>query len=151
MTFRRMVYVCAALLPLVAGGVAQAEVTNLKPHQAWSKAERAEAVLIDIRTPDEWRQTGVPRGAKRVALNDPRGEAGFVGAVMKAVRGDNRTPVALICRTGSRSAKAAAILDRAGFKTVYNVTEGVVGSGGETGWAARGLPMVACGVCAAQN
>ncbi len=149
MSLRRL-FLCAAALSFVCV-TAQAEVTNLKPHQAWSKVERGEAVLVDVRTPAEWQQTGVPREAKRVTLNDPRGAAGFVAGVMKAVRGDNRVPVAVICRSGNRSARAAAILDKAGFKTVYNVTEGVVGKSAESGWAARGLPMVSCGACAAQN
>jgi rhodanese-related sulfurtransferase len=151
----RRLSVCVLVVLFAALGVARAEVAvpvqNLKPHQAWSKVERSEAVLIDVRTVDEWRQTGVPREAKRITLNDARGAAGFVAAVMKAVRGDNRTPVALICRSGNRSAKAAALLSQAGFKTVYNVTEGVVGNGRDTGWAARGLPMVSCGACAAEN
>lgn len=130
---------------------AHADVFDVKPHQAWSKVERGEAILIDVRTQSEWLQTGVPRTARLVTLSDPRGSAGFVEGVKKAVRGNNKQPVALICRTGSRSAKAAELLDEAGFKTVYNVTEGVVGNGRDTGWAARGLPMTSCGACTPQN
>lgn len=126
-------------------------VENLKPAEAWSKLRRGEAILIDVRTQGEWQQTGVPREARRVTLSDPRGTAGFVSGVKKAVRGDLKTPVMLICRTGNRSAAAAQLLAAAGFRSVYNVTEGVVGNGSDTGWAWRGLPMVACGVCAPQN
>lgn len=122
---------------------------NLKPHQAWSKIKREGTILIDVRTPAEWRATGVPETARLITL--AAGKAAFVKGVAKAVRGDNRIPVAVICRTGTRSAQAAEILVQAGFKTVYNVQEGVVGNGSDTGWAMRGLPMVSCGACTPQN
>ncbi|WP_337998291.1 rhodanese-like domain-containing protein [Oleispirillum naphthae] len=140
--------VCFSGAALAASAVA---VENLKPAEAWSKLQRGEAILIDVRTQGEWQQTGVPRAARRVTLSDPRGAAGFVAGVGKAVRGDLKTPVMLICRTGNRSAAAAKLLVAAGFRSVYNVTEGVIGNGSDTGWAWRGLPMAACGVCAAQN
>jgi len=147
---------CAALaaMAMVSGaafGASAVVVESLKPPQAWSKLERGSAILVDVRTPGEWRQTGVPRGAYLVTLSDPRGSAGFVQGVRKAVRGNLRTPVMVICRTGNRSAKAANLLVAAGFRSVINVTEGVIGNGSSTGWAWRGLPMVACGSCLAQN
>lgn len=124
---------------------------DLKPHLAWSKMERGGMILLDVRTPAEWLQTGVPKNARRVTLSDPRGVAGFVSGAKKAVRGDLRKPVGVICRTGNRSAQAAALLEQAGFKTIYDVPEGVVGNGRDTGWAPRGLPMVSCGDCTAEN
>ncbi|MBN2751103.1 MAG: rhodanese-like domain-containing protein [Rhodospirillaceae bacterium] len=141
--------VCSPVAVALAGSTVVVE--SLKPHQAWSKMERKEAILIDVRTRPEWLQTGVPQNARQVTLSDPRGAAGFVAGVKKAVRGDMKTPVMLICRTGNRSAQAALLLVNAGFKTVYNVPEGVIGNGRDTGWAWRGLPMVGCGVCMAQN
>lgn len=124
---------------------------ELKPHLAWSKMERGGMILLDVRTPAEWLQTGVPKNARLVTLSDPRGTAGFVAGAKKAVRGDLRKPVGVICRTGNRSAVAVALLEKAGFKNVFDVPEGVVGNGRDTGWASRGLPMVSCGDCAAEN
>lgn len=139
-----------ALAVCLAAAAAHA-AEELKPHLAWSKMERGGMTLLDVRTPAEWLQTGVPKNARLVTLSDPRGAAGFVAGAKKAVRGDLRKPVGVICRTGNRSAQAVALLEKAGFKTVYDVPEGVVGNGSTTGWAPRGLPMVACGDCAAEN
>ena len=127
------------------------DVQSLKPHQAWSKMERGEMILLDVRTQAEWYQSGVPKSARLVTLSDPRGAAGFVAGAKKAVRGNLKTPVGVICRTGNRSAVAVQLLAQAGFKTIYDVPEGVIGNGQSTGWAVRGLPMVSCGDCIPEN
>lgn len=44
--------------------------------------------------------------------------------------------VIVVCQTGLRSAKAAAVLNQAGFKDVYSL------SGGLSAWQAQGLPVV---------
>lgn len=141
-----------AVFVLLAAPVAHAEdAQSLKPHQAWSKIERGEMTLLDVRTQGEWLQSGVPKSARLVTLSDPRGAAGFVAGAKKAVRGNLKTPVGVICRTGNRSALAAQLLAQAGFKTIYNVPEGVIGDAKSTGWAVRGLPMVDCGDCIPEN
>ncbi len=141
----------ALLFVFVAPTAHAADVQSLKPHQAWSKMERGEMVLLDVRTQAEWYQSGVPKSAHLVTLSDPRGAAGFVAGAKKAVRGNLKTPVGVICRTGNRSAKAAQLLAQAGFKTVYDVPEGAIGDAKSTGWAVRGLPMVSCGDCIPEN
>jgi rhodanese-related sulfurtransferase len=51
--------------------------------------------------------------------------------------GDDLTrPIALVCRTDRRSAKAAALLARRGFSQVHVV------HGGMTAWNAAGWPVV---------
>lgn len=63
---------------------------------------------------------------------------------------DKETPIIMICRSGSRSAKAAKILDAAGYKQVYSVTDGFEGDKAKdwpnkgqrvvNGWKNSGLP-----------
>lgn len=43
------------------------------------------------------------------------------------------SPIVLICRSGSRSAKAAKILDAAGYKQVYTVVDGFEGDKAKDG------------------
>jgi rhodanese-related sulfurtransferase len=38
-------------------------------------------------------------------------------------------------------------LQEQGFTQVYNIKEGMVGSGGGPGWIKRGLPVEACPRC----
>lgn len=103
--------------------------------------------LIDIRTPAEWRQTGVATGAKRIDMRQPGGRQGFTAAVEQALGGNKEAPVALICRTGNRSEVMQATLRDAGFTQVYNVGEGMAGSGAGPGWIRRGLPVQPCPNC----
>ena len=97
--------------------------------------------LIDVRTPDEWKETGVAQGAARIDMNQPRGAAGFVDEVLKRTKGDKNAPVALICRSGNRSTQMQSLLQAQGFTKVFNVREGMSGGGAGPGWLRRGLPL----------
>ncbi|HJP88536.1 MAG TPA: rhodanese-like domain-containing protein [Candidatus Limnocylindrales bacterium] len=70
-------------------------------------------VLLDVRQPIEWQQDGVVPGAERIFVADlPARIAELQGA-----------PVTVFCRSGSRAAIAASMLDAAGVD-VRVVTEG---------------------------
>ena len=100
--------------------------------------------LIDIRTPPEWKETGVAKGAKRVNMLHPQGAPGFVEQLLGEVKGDRSAPIALICRTGNRTTQVQRYLQSVGFTQVYNVKEGMAGSGAGPGWLKRGLPVETC-------
>lgn len=125
--------------------------SQARPELTASEAQQGAAAgsltLIDIRTPGEWRQTGVPQGAKRIDMRQPGGPKAFVAAVEQAVGGDKDAPLALICRTGNRSGVMQGALREAGFTQVYNVREGMAGSGAGPGWIRRGLPVEPCPTC----
>lgn len=123
--------------------------SELSAPVAASLVERGEAVLIDVRTPTEWRQTGVPEGALTIPLQGPdlKPRADFPEAVKAALGGDTGRPVVLICRTGNRSAVAMEMLRRAGFTAVGHIGEGMAGSRHGAGWLARGLPVSPCQRC----
>lgn len=99
-------------------------------------AEPDGAVLIDIREPNEWTQTGVPKDARLVSSS----RDDFVEAVLAELGGDRSKPVALICRSGSRSLKSGEKLVAAGFTNVINVGDGMIGRDGVgKGWKGAGL------------
>lgn len=114
---------------------------ELSAPDAQRLAAAGELTLIDIRTPEEWRQTGVARDAKLVNMVHPGGADGFVSEVLKQVDGDADAPIALICRTGNRTTQIQRLLVSRGFSQVYNITEGMVGSSVGPGWIKRGLPV----------
>ena len=120
---------------------------ELSAPEAQQGAAAGSLTLIDIRTPGEWSQTGVPQGATRIDMRLPGGPKAFVAAVEQAVGGDKDAPVALICRTGNRSGVMQGALTEAGFSQVYNVREGMAGSGAGPGWVRRGLPVEPCPTC----
>jgi rhodanese-related sulfurtransferase len=127
---------------------------DILPKEAFDRlAADPRAVLLDVRTRAEWTYVGVPAVDQllRVSWQDypsleinPR----FVDAVAAAgVAKDAQ--ILCICRSGQRSAHAAAALTAAGFENCYNVAEGFEGGrdaeghrGTRGGWKAAGLPWV---------
>ena len=72
----------------------------------------AGAVLLDVRTPQEYKDGHVP-GSKNVPLQSIR-EA-------KAVISRTDTPVFVYCLSGGRSRQAAGMLERMGYGNVKNI------------------------------
>ena len=70
------------------------------------------AVLLDVRTPDEYRQGHIP-GSKNVPLQSISKVAGKI---------DNKaTPMFVHCLSGARSRQATAILQQMGYTNVKNI------------------------------
>ena len=70
------------------------------------------AVLLDVRTPEEYRQGHIP-GSKNVPLQSIDKVAGMI---------DNKaTPIFVHCLSGARSRQAAAILEQMGYTNVKNI------------------------------
>ena len=93
--------------------------------------------LIDIRRPEEWAQTGVVAGSKKLTFFSSTGAINpqLVPSLKRIAPSDK--PVALICRTGNRSGVAAQMIStQLGYKTVYNVKDGI------TKWIAEGRKTV---------
>lgn len=120
---------------------------KLSAPQAHADAKAGKLVLIDIRSPREWKQTGVPEGAKLVTIHHPGGANGFLEDILKAAGGDKSRPIALICAQGVRSSRGKRFLEARGFTNVYDVSEGMLGRGSQIGWLARRLPTRKCPVC----
>ncbi|MFA7293041.1 MAG: rhodanese-like domain-containing protein [Rhodocyclaceae bacterium] len=133
----------AALLAIAGAAVAQSDGVISAP-EAYALAHGRKIILIDIRTPEEQRETGIPAGAKRANATSPQGPAGFLQEMLDIVGDRKDQPIAIICRTGNRTGKARAFLLSKGFTEVYNVSEGVVGSAAGPGWFKRGLPAEPC-------
>ena len=127
------------LLFLVQAGMAQADKSNISVAEAHSRATSGDLVLVDIRAPKEWAQSGVPASGQLITMYQ-RGDQ-FLAAVKKATGGDTSKPVALICATGVRSLRLQSALRQAGYKNVINVLGGMFGTSKNKGWINAGLPV----------
>lgn len=137
-----------ALMAAALGLTANASAgETLSAPDALARAKAGALVLVDIRTPREWRETGVPAHAKPVTLHHPKGAQGFLDDILKLTGGDRSKPIALICARGNRSARARRFLEANGFTQVHDVSEGMMGRGDRPGWLARRLPVERCAVC----
>lgn len=125
--------ILASMFSLKGEDRAAPPVQRLSAREAHDRQRAGEIILIDVRTPEEWRQTGVPQGAQRATLQD----ADFLKQVMGHA-GGFEAPVAFICRSGQRSGQAAAQARSVGFMQIYNVVGGVEGP---DGWLAERLPV----------
>ncbi len=107
------------------------------PEAAHERALAGDLLLIDIRRPDEWRDTGIGAGAQPLDMR----RKDFIETLTGLAGGQTERPVALICARGVRSARLARRLKAAGFTQVLDVSEGMSGSAAGPGWLARGLPV----------
>lgn len=83
--------------------------------------------IIDIRTPGEWKETGLLKGAIPIMLFDEKGNydlKDFLEKLNKAV--DTKKPFAIICRTGSRTKVLAPFLSQKLNYDVINLKSGMV-------------------------
>lgn len=70
------------------------------------------AVLLDVRTPQEYAQGRIP-GSVNVPLQD-------LGRIA-SVAPNKETPLFVYCQSGARSAQAVDLLQRAGYEHVKNI------------------------------
>lgn len=125
---------------------------DVSPRQAFEAMQSdLNAVMIDVRTAPEWIFVGQPKVARLANVSWQAFPAMAVNSDFEAqVRQAGITEeheVYLLCRSGVRSAAAAAALTQAGFAACYNIAGGFEGDLNEdrqrgcfNGWKAEGLP-----------
>jgi len=77
--------------------------------------QNKEAVIVDVRTPAEYREGHIP-GVVNIPLDELEKRKNEVPKDKKVV---------LICRTGNRSAEGTRLLRGSGFQNVFNSTGGM--------------------------
>lgn len=95
------------------------------PREAHDAVARENALIVDVREPDEWAEVRIP-GARHIPL-------GTIAERASEIPRDRL--VFLQCRSGARSARATQALREAGYTNVRNL------EGGISEWAAYGLPL----------
>lgn len=122
----------ALFLSLFALSACAADVALVSPAEAAKLVADGKAVLVDVREPAEWRDTGVAAPAVLLAKSDFDGaQADWKPFLEKAGAAKDQT-IILYCRSGNRSGKVAAALAEKGYK--------VANAGGLRDWTAAGLP-----------
>lgn len=112
-------------------------VNSQQAYAMW-KASPEKVAIIDTRTPQEYNYVGHPTMAYNIPSNfmtmefDTKKKTyktevnkNFLADVQKRFK-KNQT-LLLMCRSGNRTAKAANLLAKAGYKKVYNIYDGFEG------------------------
>ncbi len=90
--------------------------------------DNPDAIIVDVRNPDEWAATGVPKvpqGAKLIPLPE------FQQRAPQELPKDQT--IYIICNSGNRSRVASDILIKLGYRSVVNI------DGGIQAWMREGL------------
>lgn len=111
------------LWPMLSRGAGGARVTTA---QAVQLINREKAVLIDVCEPAEY-AAGHAAGARNVPLASLERSADLPK--------NKALPLVILCQTGARSARAAAILSKLGFEKTH------VLAGGLAAWREANLPV----------
>ena len=95
--------------------------------------------VIDIRTPQEWRQRGIIKGAHLIMFFDRQGHPHtreWLEKFSQLVK-SKKTPVILYCAHANRSKAVGRWLsDKMGYQKVYELQGGI-----EYGWRDKGMPI----------
>jgi rhodanese-related sulfurtransferase len=104
-----------------------ATYTTVQVQEAYDRLNgNDDALIVDVRQPEEWAETGVPVGAVLMSLADVETRA--------ASELPKDKEIFVICRSGNRSRTASETLIGLGYEKVVNV------DGGMTAWIQAGLP-----------
>ena len=102
-------------------------VPTIKPEELWKMLRAPDSsrhpVVLDVREPREYRQSHII-AAQSVPLST---------LLQKGIDLADNKPIVLVCRTGRRSRRAAAILSKLGYSDIRLV------DGGMQAWEAAGL------------
>ena len=107
-----------ALLVAMLAGCGQSPAgagVDISVDEALRLWQNKEAIIIDVRTPGEYRDGHIP-GVVNIPLDELEKRIGEIPKDKKVV---------LICRTGSRSAQGTRLLRSKGLNNVYNSTGGM--------------------------
>jgi rhodanese-related sulfurtransferase len=118
----------AFLIATLSGAAATANAAAAVDVKQGAAMQSQGVLLVDVREPAEYAQGHAP-GATLIPLGQLEQRLAELGS-----RKDR--PIALICRSGSRSGKAQVLLEKAGFTKAVNV------EGGMNAWTQAGLPVV---------
>lgn len=87
------------------------------PALAKRLVEEENAVLLDVRTQEEW-DSGHIEGAKHIPIADLKDR---LGEVETLTQGDKGKPIVTYCRSGGRAGRAKKLLLESGYERVTNM------------------------------
>ena len=127
---RSVILVSLLFLVGYAGCLRAADTSVVAPAEAAKRVADGKAVLIDVREPAEWAETGVAAPAALLPLSDLNGDRKQWTEFLEKNRAKE---LILYCRSGHRAGRAAKLLAGEGFRTAN--------AGGFGDWQSANLPV----------
>jgi rhodanese-related sulfurtransferase len=125
------------LFPLLFGLAQAGDLVGVTPDELQAMQAQG-ALVVDVRTPEEWKSTGMIPGSKGLTYFDSTGGSDKEGW-LKQFKPWVTSPglaVILVCRSGNRSSTVGKmLLAEAGYAKVYHLEKGI------RGWSAESKPL----------
>lgn len=100
---------------------------NVPPSEAVALINRQNAVVLDVRNDDEYKQGHI--------VNSVHIPVGVLANRLTELQKHKSHPLVVICRSGQRSNQACTLLRKQGFAAVYGLAGGIVA------WQNANLPL----------
>lgn len=110
-----LLIVMAAVITIGCSNPKEDSGVNVSIDQALQMWKNNEVIIIDVRTPQEYKEGHIP-GVANIPLDELDSRSSEVPKDKK---------VLLICRSGNRSSQGTKMLRNKGFDNVYNITQGM--------------------------
>jgi len=126
------------LLSTLLGAMLFADLKTVNAEE-FAKLQAKGYPVIDIRTPEEWKETGIIKGAHKMMFFSSNGQPDLanwffdLGHLVK----DKKEPVLIYCAHANRTKSLGDGLSQMGFKHVYELKGGI-----ENGWIKAGEKTV---------
>lgn len=117
------------ILSFFISTISAEELGNLSPEQLKSMQKSANALVVDIRTKQEWNTTGtIPNSHKlQFFTNDGKYDAEKWLNNLNQLKSSDDQPVILVCRSGGRSGMVGDLLaNTMGMKNIYHLSNGIM-------------------------
>lgn len=137
LAMRALKHLLFASIFLAVGTISGMAADRISAVEAYDMATRGDILLVDVRRPSEWRESGVAAPANTISMH----QRGFLEKLSRLQAEHPGKPVALICATGGRTAFLQEEFAKRGLGPVIDVSEGMFGNGRAPGWLKRGLPI----------
>jgi len=124
MLFAALVIILALLIRSFVG---EAGITSINPSRAIQLINHEEAVVLDVRMDDEFKEGHV--------LDSVHIPVGLLQNRIQELEKYKAKPIIVNCRSGHRSTSACGVLRKQGFASVYKLQGGILA------WKNANLPL----------
>ena len=117
--------------------------SELTLQEAHSLYINKKLTIIDVRTINEWKMTGIIPTSILINMHDDKYQErnGFVTEITKILLEYQDKNVAFICASGARSKIITDYLVNKGYKNIYHIPDGIMGKQND-GWLFNGYPLI---------
>lgn len=123
----KLFFICLFLL--FGFNASAAELGQLTPEQLESLQQQQHPLIVDIRTAEEWVQTGIIPGSHKLQSFDEQGHFDKDKWLneLKKLQKDNSQPIVLVCRSGHRSGIIGKMLiEKLNMQNIYHLSDGIL-------------------------